>query len=60
MEITRFSHAPLEFLEHAALMLRPSAAEKNRALQKAKDIPSINPFRIKSLQLPQLRLILNS
>ena len=60
MEITWPLHAPMEFLEHAALMRRPAAAEKNHTHKKNKDIPSINPFCITSLQLHELRTTLNS
>jgi len=60
MEITWPLHAPLVFLEHAALIRRPAAARKTKHLKEDKHIPFINPFCITSLQLPELRTTLNS
>jgi len=60
MEITWPLHAPLEFLEHAALMRRPAAAEETEHLKEDKHIPLINPFCITSLELPELITTLNS
>jgi hypothetical protein len=60
MEIAWPLHAPMEFLEHAALMRRPVAAEKTKHRKENKDIPSINLFCITSLELHQLRPTHNS
>jgi len=60
MEITCSLHAPLEFLEHAALIRRPAAARKTEHFKENKDIPSINPFCVPFLQLPELKTTLNS
>jgi len=50
----------VEFLEHAALMRRPAAAEETEHIKEDKHIPLINPFCIISLQLPELITTLNS
>jgi len=50
----------VEFLEHAALIWRPAAARKTEHFKENKDIPSINPFCVPFLQLPELRTTLNS
>ncbi len=59
MEIAWPLHAPLEFLEHAALMRRPAAAEKNKHPKEDKDIPFINQICITFLELPELRTTIN-
>jgi hypothetical protein len=49
MEITCPLHAPLEFLEHAALIMQPKAAKESVHLKKDKNIPLINPVCIISM-----------
>jgi len=49
----------VEFLEHAALMRRPVAAEESEHRKEDKHIPFIKSFCINSLQLPELRPTLN-